>query len=348
MELLANLADYLALLRIRGTGLPPKDQLIGTLLDCRYRLESLLGRGATSSVYLAWDTERGTNCAIKLLHSHLTADEAILSRFSREAKTAASLMHPNIAQVYSFCIANSGRAFIVMEYVDGITLAELLRREGWLSFERAKSIFLQIAAALSTAHERGVVHRDLKPSNVMLKNKDGEYTVKLLDFGSAKVAPSLGETLLKKTQSGEMLGSLLYMSPEQCLEQDADERSDCYSFACLMYETLTGKPPLSARTAFETMNLHMTTLPGSFSQVRPDLSFPEGIEGIIFKALAKAPEDRFASIADLIKALQSPQSAKFKLPAVQPSLESIAVIDSGQFSTALVGRRIYRSMCFVL
>jgi serine/threonine protein kinase len=176
-----------------------------------------------------------------------------------------------------------------------------LRQKESLAPWEALPVFKQICAALIAAHEKGVVHRDIKPGNIMLdKSKDGEFLVKVLDFGSAQVLPMIGDTVLKLTQTGEMLGSLLYMSPEQCLDQDVDERSDCYSLGCLMYETLTGKPPLAARTAFETMNKQISEMPLPFSMVRPDLALPFPLQEIVFKSMAKSPENRYPSILDLL------------------------------------------------
>lgn len=277
-----------------------RDPLIGTTIDERYKIVSLVGHGATSSVYRAVVSE-GSTVAIKVLHNHLAADESLVERFKREARTASILRHPNIVAVHEYAVSSEGSPYLVMEFVEGESLQQLLCRDGWLPVEQALPIFEQVCAALRAAHEKGVIHRDLKPGNIMLtKSGDGALHVKVLDFGCAQILPMLGDTVLKLTQTGEMLGSLLYMSPEQCLDQDVDARSDCYSLGCLMYETVTGMPPLSARTAFETMNKQMTEMPAPFAKARPELGLPGRLQSIIFKAMAKAPDKRYQSISDLM------------------------------------------------
>jgi len=283
-----------------------QNQLIGKVIDGRFAVQSLLGTGATSSVYKALDSEKQRTVAIKVLHEHLAVNESLLSRFQREAKSAKILSHPNIAAVYDYAVSTDGTPYLIMEFADGETLSDVLNRVGYLPADRAIGIFFQICAALSAAHERSVIHRDLKPSNVILSTlADGSDFVKVLDFGCAQMMPMLGDTVLRLTQTGELLGSLLYMSPEQCLEEDADERSDVYSLGCVMYEVLTGKPALAAKTAFETMNKHMSTMPNSFAIARPDLSFPRGLEKIIFRCIAKAPDARYQTIASLMSELEA-------------------------------------------
>jgi tRNA A-37 threonylcarbamoyl transferase component Bud32 len=283
-----------------------RDPLIGSLFAGRYQVQSIVGHGATSTVYRAQDTKSGEAVALKVLHLHLAGDASLVGRFKREAKTASILKHHNIVAVHEYGVSGDGLPYLVMEFVEGTSLQDLLLKDEWLPLSDALPLFEQIGAALMAAHEKGVVHRDIKPGNIMLtKSSDGKNLVKVLDFGCAQVLPMIGDTVLKLTQTGEMLGSLLYMSPEQCLDQDVDERSDCYSLACLMYETVTGKPPLVARTAFETMNKHMTVMPAPFERVRPDLALPERLQEIIFKAMAKAPEKRYQTISDLMDDLSS-------------------------------------------
>jgi serine/threonine protein kinase len=286
-----------------------QDQFIGTMLNDRYRVVSLIGKGATSAVYKAEDTQSNQLVAIKILYSHLAADTTIVRRFEQEAKTARLLQHPNIVAVRGCEQTSSEIPFLVMDLAEGTSLQDTIKSAGWLPVQQAIDIFVQVCAALSTAHEKGVVHRDLKPSNIMITTtRDGELLVKVLDFGVAKILPATGDTVLKLTQTGEMLGSILYMSPEQCLDKDLDGRSDCYSLGCVMYEALTGKPPLSARTAFETMNKHMTDMPEHLSRVRPDLKWKPELEHIIFKAMAKDPNNRYQKITDLEDDLQKLQT----------------------------------------
>jgi serine/threonine protein kinase len=282
-----------------------RDPYLGTVINDRYRVLSLIGKGATSAVYKAEDTELNQTVAIKILHSHLIADATILRRFEQEAKTDRLLKHPNIPGLRGCSRTSDGIPFLVMDLVEGASLEDAIKAAGWIPAERAIVIFDQVCAALGAAHEKGIVHRDLKPSNIMLtETPDGSLLVKVLDFGVAKLLPATGNTVLKLTQTGEMLGSILYMSPEQCLDKELDGRSDCYSLGCVMYEALTGKPPLAARTAFETMNKHMTDMPESLARVRPDVNWPPGLEDVVFKALAKDPNKRYQKITALQDDLQ--------------------------------------------
>ena len=258
-----------------------------------------------STVYKAKDSQVNQIVAIKILHSHLASDAGIVRRFEQEAKTARILIHPNILAVRGYGKTSRGVPYLVLDLAEGTTLQETIKAAGWIPVERAIDIFMQVCAALAAAHEKRIVHRDLKPSNIILTTSaDGNLLVKVLDFGVAKILPATGDTVLKLTQTGEMLGSILYMSPEQCLDKELDGRSDCYSLGCVMYETLTGKPPLSARTAFETMNKHMTEMPERLNLVRPDLKWSPGLQYIIFKAMAKDPKNRYEKINQLQDDLQ--------------------------------------------
>jgi serine/threonine-protein kinase len=292
----------------RSTKLPAplKDDAIeGTLLNGRYRLLSLIGRGATSAVYKAEDTKLNQTVAVKMLHRHLAFDQTIMRRFEQEAKTARLLRHPNIVEIRAYEKAENGIPYLVMDLAQGTSLQDAIEAAGWLPAERTIAIFLQVCAALAAAHEKGIVHRDLKPGNIMLtEGPDGSLMVKVLDFGVAKILPATGDTLLKLTQTGEMLGSILYMSPEQCLDKELDGRSDCYSLGCVMYQTLTGKPPLLARTAFETMNKHMTEMPERLDRARPDIKWSSPLQYVVFKAMAKDPSQRYQKIALLQDDLQ--------------------------------------------
>jgi serine/threonine-protein kinase len=301
---------------------PAWDPLIGNTVGDRYRLQSLLGQGATSSVYKAEDLKLGKEVAVKVLHHHLVSDVEIVRRFKQEVKTVSVLRHPNVVNVSDSAMTRTGQPCLVMDYIEGRTVQELIKENGWLDYKRAAAIFMQVCAALSVAHERGIIHRDLKPSNIMISN-DGKDFATVLDFGIAKVLPVQGETFQRLTQSGEMMGSLLYMSPEQCLDQELDCRSDVYSLGCALYETVTGKPPLIGRTAFETINKQLTEVPEKLHRVRPDLVIPEALETIIAKAIAKNPAQRYQSILQL----QDDLAKVVKGETVQPSDHTQAEVD---------------------
>jgi len=282
-----------------------RDPLIGTEIAARYELVSLLGRGATTSVYKANDKVKNRFVAVKILRTDSIFNEQLIRRFEQECKTLGLLKHRNIVQLYDSGVNDAEQPFLVMEYVDGISLKELIDADDCVDFARTLKIFIQICAALAAAHEKGIVHRDMKPANIMLmKNSDGEEQVKILDFGVAKLLVQ-GDTFQTKTQTGEMLGTLLYMSPEQCLEQVLDERCDVYSVGCVLYETLTGKPPLIGRTAFETMNKHLTQMPEKLSKVRPDRQFNDRFDVVLRIAMAKDAKDRYQTIGEFQTALSA-------------------------------------------
>jgi len=317
-----------------------KDPLVGTVVDGLYKILASIGQGATSSVYKAAQVLTGQIVAIKILHPHLVSDANLVARFEREAQAAAILSHPNIVAVHKYAISDNGTPYLVMDFVDGISLAELLAKDRWLEQSTAIPIFTQICAALAEAHQKGIVHRDIKPGNIMLTERpDSSYFVKVLDFGCAKMAPMLGDTVLKLTQTGEMLGSLLYMSPEQCLDEEVDGRSDCYSLGCMLYETLTGKAPLAARTAFETMNKQLSAMPDTLQHARPDLAFCDTVQKIIFKAMAKSPANRYQNITDLMDDLLTLPSQG----AQRPSMRLFAGAERPNYDIATLKTESWRS-----
>jgi serine/threonine protein kinase len=282
-----------------------KDPNLGTVVDSRYQLLENVGSGGSSTVYRARDSKSNLILALKLLHSHFVTDQLIVDRFKREAETSNLLRHPNVVEVESWAVSASGQVYMTEEFVEGISLQDAIAESGWLSVELALGIAAQVASGLVAAHEMGVVHCDLKPGNIMLtRSPEGMLMVKVLDFGIAKVMPLTGDTVLRLTQSGNMQGSLLYMSPEQCLDEDLDGRSDVYSLACVIYEALTGKSPLCARTAFETMNRHLSAMPAPLATVRADLRWPDKLEATLSRAYAKKPKDRYQSMAEFQSALK--------------------------------------------
>jgi serine/threonine protein kinase len=282
-----------------------KDPNLGTVVDSRYQLLENIGSGGSSTVYRVRDSESNRILALKLLHNHFVTDQLIVDRFKREAETSNLLRHPNVVEVESWAVSSSGQVYMTEEFVEGISLQDAIAESGWLAPELALGIAAQVASGLVAAHEMGVVHCDLKPGNIMLtRSPEGMLMVKVLDFGIAKVMPLTGDTVLRLTQSGNMQGSLLYMSPEQCLDEDLDGRSDVYSLACVIYEALTGKSPLCARTAFETMNRHLTATPAPLATVRADLRWPDKLEATLSRAYAKKPKDRYQSMAEFQTALK--------------------------------------------
>ncbi|MCA9802874.1 MAG: protein kinase [Cyanobacteria bacterium HKST-UBA02] len=272
-------------------------------LPDRYVIEQKLGEGGMGIVFKARDTMLDKTVAVKvMIHG---ADAASQARFQREAQMASRLNHPNIIQVLDFGITEEDCPFMVMEYVGGKTLAELIEERGRLSLSESMAVFLQIVQALSHAHGQGVLHRDLKPQNVLLTDgEDEDPRVKLVDFGLAK--PVTDEGLSTLTREGAVVGSPLYMSPEQAKSDDLDERSDLYSFGCLMYEALTGAVPIKGATALETVSLKAVRKAPTL--VDAGFDYGETLEKIVATCLAIDPEDRFASSDKLAEALSACQS----------------------------------------
>lgn len=288
----------------------PTDPLLGTIFAERYEVLSIVGKGGMSTVYKAKHSLMKRIVAIKMLHTGTILQDNAFERFRQEGEAASSLQHPNIVAVHDFGIGTteSGdkKPFLVMDYLEGPTLSEILEKEGRVQFGRAIEIFKQVCDGLEHAHQKGIVHRDIKPSNLCLvKQQNSLETVKIVDFGIAKIMPKEGEERQQLTRTGESFGSPLFMSPEQCLGKPLDWRSDLYSFGCVMYKTLTGIPPFAGNSAFDTMTMHVSVKPRNMSAVLQSLDIPEPIASIVMKALEKLPEERYQSAAELRDALSA-------------------------------------------
>jgi serine/threonine protein kinase len=280
------------------------DPLIGTVFADRYEILSVLGTGGMSMVYKARHKLMDRIVAIKILHQDLINEPTAIQRFQQESQAAASLTHQNVVTVYDFGISPQGQAFFVMDCLEGPTLADILDEEGPLPAERAVPIFSQVCDGLEAAHKKGIIHRDLKPGNVVLTTADdGTEFIKLVDFGIAKFLPQSGIHVQKLTQTGEVFGSPLFMSPEQCMGRPLDARSDIYALGVLMYDTLTGRPPVMGANFLETMNKHVGEKPPTFGDISPELNIPEAVETVVMKCLEKEPENRYQSAAEVKRAL---------------------------------------------
>jgi CheY-like chemotaxis protein/tRNA A-37 threonylcarbamoyl transferase component Bud32 len=280
------------------------DQNIGTTIGERYELLSVIARGGTASVYLGRQKLIKRAVAVKVLHADNFKDERQRKRFAREAEAVGRLDHAHIAAVHDFGLAEDGRPFLVMTYIDGQSLYEMLLENVTLDWRRAVRLFGQICDALVHAHAKGVVHRDLKPANVMVE-RPGEpaEAIRLVDFGIARLRPVNDDEIEKLTQDGEFFGTVYYMSPEQCLGQEPDERSDIYSLGCIMYEVLTGLPPIRGKNALDTIQAHLSANVLPCREARPDFALPEWLDAAVMRCLAKQPVGRYQSCRDLLSDL---------------------------------------------
>src|SRR5919199_2638829 len=268
-----------------------------TVIDDRYSLVEPLGGGGMARVYLAHDEILDRSVALKILREQYAEDEEFVERFRQEARSAASLSHPNIISVYDQGRSEDGAYYMAMEYVPRGTLKDRIGREGALAPEVAAGVALQIAGALSAAHEKGVIHRDIKPQNVLVT---GAGDVKVADFGIARAASSTA------TATGIVLGTAGYMSPEQAKGEPVGPRSDLYSLGVVLYEMLTGNLPYEADSAIAQAIKHINERPCSPRKANPEV--PEALDALTIKLLAKNPGDRYASAAELADDLERVRS----------------------------------------
>jgi serine/threonine protein kinase len=271
-----------------------------------YELEDLLGAGGMGEVYRASRQGLDGKLAVKILKSNLLPDEGCRRRFEQEARAAALLTSPHLVSVLGYGIAEAGAPYLVMEYIDGESLAAFLSRERHVESGLFTNIFAQVCEALIHSHGKEIIHRDLKPSNIMLSpQENGSFLIKVVDFGIARLLPRAETNEQKLTQTGELLGSPVYMSPEQCTGQPMDARSDIYSLGCVMYEALTGRPPFLGDNVVQTILMHLHDEPARFDEILCQNTVPAEIEEIVRKCLEKRPPDRYQSAEELKEALES-------------------------------------------
>ncbi len=296
------------------------DTLIGTTLAEKYQILEKLGSGGMGLVYKARHNLMKRLVAIKLMLPQFAASATALKRFRQEAQAASHLNHPNILKVYDFGVTPQGLPYLVMDLLEGTNLSAELMAHGYLPLGRSLNIFVQTCAALSHAHQKGVIHRDLKPGNIMMVDYDGQHdVVQIVDFGMAKILSEMDAENEELTKTGEVFGSPMYMSPEQCMGKPLDARSDIYSLGCVMYRTLTGKPAVAGASAMECFNKHATALPAAFNEVAPELMLPVGLEKVVFKAMAKEIEDRYENMSDLRDDLMSQLSLISEISSSMPA-----------------------------
>lgn len=289
------------------------DPLLGMVVEGRYKIQSVIGQGSAGTVYKAVQELIGREVAIKVLHDYLVSDDEFIKRFRQEAKASSRLSHPNIITIYDFGLIPEGhRPYIAMDLLIGTPLSDLLSSVERLSLEEAIPVFVQVCSALGEAHRQGVVHRDVKPENIVLVERSGQRLFPIVvDFGIARIVEE--SDAAKITRTGTVCGSPTYMSPEQCTSSKVDHRSDIYSLGVVIYETLTGEVPFHSDELVRVMAMHLSDPPTPLNQVKPGLVFPEMLEEVVYKSLAKNPDQRYQSMEDFAAALE--ESVKQKEPA---------------------------------
>ncbi len=314
-----------------GTVLVNNADLDGKLSN-QYEFLSEIGAGGMGVIYKARHVALNQIVAIKMLHNS-RLDETSVRRFQQEAKAVTALDHPSIVRVRDFGVTDSGQPHMVLDFIEGDTLSKAIEKTAGLPLAESLEIFIQACDAIDHAHIRGVLHRDLKPSNIMLVPRiSGPPLVKIVDFGIAKINdPDHDSAVMNLTQTGEVFGSPLYMSPEQASGTKLDSRSDIYSFGCVMYETLTGAPPFVGGSSIETIFRQLNDQAPSLREGSLGREFPEEIEAIVAKALEKKPEHRFQSMAELKNKLLNLKLGKDSERPAQIAAADRAVLDKKRY-----------------
>lgn len=270
-----------------------------------YQFLEWLGRGGMGSVYKVRDLVKNRDFAVKILNAEMAGDPEAMKRFYKECEALAQLNHPHVVAVYGHGQTEKGYPYLIMDYIDGYSLADVLDEESYLSPGRALGLFVPVAEALAFAHKEGILHRDLKPGNIMLTRSETEETIRLVDFGIAKVLEGNSRMTQDLTETGEVLGTPLYMSPEQCLGFQLDERSDIYSLGCLMCEVITGKPPFAGDNAMQIVAHHLSEAPFEAEERLINMGTPEGLQEIILTCIAKDANDRYPNMELLVEDLHA-------------------------------------------
>ena len=316
------------------------DPLLGQTLAGKYHIEKLIKRGGMGAVYKGKHVLIDKTVAVKVLRAALALDDDVVRRFSREAKAASRISHPHAVSVTDFGESENGVVFLVMEYLDGRTLKEIIKSEGPMQLARVVEILRQVAGALDAAHEQGVVHRDLKSDNIMLSKTNGGEWAKVLDFGIAKIQQSDSRDT-DITAANLVIGTPQYMSPEQCSQSGAiDSRSDIYSLGIILYEMLSAELPFTGESPTVIMMKQVQDPPPSIRDVRPEI--PATVSRIILKALAKQPADRFQTAGELSAALNQAarEVAEPELVAAPPTVPNVPLplVDDADEATLVRAR----------
>lgn len=306
------------------------DPLVGTTIAERYFLKKLLGAGAMGAVYQAEHIHMHKLVALKVLHREMSANPEVVKRFEREAIAAGRVEHPHVATAQDFGQLPDGSFFLVLEYIRGRSLREVLEQEGALGLERSLVLVEQIARALLSAHDAGVIHRDLKPENVMLVEdaREGDF-VKVLDFGLAKIGQENARDT-KLTRMGAVYGTPQYMAPEQAAGREVDGRADLYALGVIFYELLTGRAPFESDQIMALLVQHMTEAPPPLPA-----ELPQEVRDLVARLLAKEPEQRFESAEELVRTLEELRGVDRNLRSSRASWGELRSSERAPLSRAL-------------
>jgi len=301
------------------------DLLIGQTLAGKYRIEELISEGGMGSVYRGTHVLMDKKVAIKVLRSSLAADDTIVARFSREAKAASRIAHPHALSVTDFGESENGIVFLVMEYLDGETLKNVIRKEGPMPLNRVVEIMRQVGGALDAAHAEQVIHRDLKSDNIMLMEANGGDWAKVLDFGIAKIQERVGGYDPGITAPNLIIGTPQYMSPEQCSQSsELDSRSDIYSLGVILYEMLIGHVPFTGESPTAIMMKHLQEKPPSVLEEREDI--PASVGAVVARTLAKNPDHRYQSAGELVDALTKAAEDPVPVPTSKSAVRTDRIL----------------------
>lgn len=324
------------------------DSLLGQTLAGKYRIEERLSEGGMGTVYRGTHVLMDKTVAVKVLRPSLAADEKIVARFSREARAASRINHPHALSVTDFGEDENGVVFLVMEYLDGQTLKQVIRNDGPMALSRVVEIIKQVGGALDEAHGQGVVHRDLKSDNIMLISATpGDYA-KVLDFGIAKIKERNGDYDVSLTSPDLVIGTPQYMSPEQCSQApDIDARSDIYSLGVIIFEMLVGHVPFTGESPTVIMLKQMQHAPPSLSEERSDV--PAAVATVVKRALQKRPEHRYETVGELVEDLTIAAGMETGAAAssgshVPPTTAAASMVEDDSDEETLVRRRYTRPM----
>jgi serine/threonine-protein kinase len=305
---------------------------IGSVLDGRYRIDGVLGKGGMGRVYKGEHTGIGRTVAIKILHTALGGNREAMQRFQREALASGRLDHPNIVGVSDFGVIESGGLYLVMEALEGEALGSRLEREKRIPWPEALEIMRGVLSGLRHAHDKGVVHRDIKPDNIFLARKDGEQVVKILDFGIAKLYAGNADDPAS-TRAGLTVGTPAYLSPEQAVGGAITPAADLYSTSIVLYEMLVGRAPFEDEDPLAMLTAHVSREPPTFAELAPDLEVPPGLEALVHRGLAKVSAERIGSalayMTEIDQILRNAGHQTRALAATPPHGSSSLLIPAG-------------------